>query len=196
MAKLVFNYGTMNASKSMNLLASVHNYEQLGRKVALIKPTTDTRDELIQSRTGLKHDCLTISKQESVFEILNKKILEEIECLFVDEVQFFTPQQVRELSMLVDNYNIPVLCYGLKNNYFGELFEGSKALLELADEFREIRTICEHCKRKATHNILFLNGNVVKNELPTGETFIGDSEYKSVCRKHYYEILRKGESEK
>lgn len=193
MAKLTFRYGVMGSSKSLNLLAVAHNYDELNRNILCLKPALDTRQGNIKSRAGLEREAISIKPKDNLLNLIEQN--DKINCILVDEVQFFTSQQIDELGNIVDNYNIPVIAYGLKNDYMGNLFEASKRLLEIADEIEEIKTLCKYCNHKATHNLLFLDGKVVDNYLESGNIVCGDSEFVSVCRKHYNNILNKKEKE-
>lgn len=189
---LKFIYGTMNSSKSLNLLATAHNYETLNRNIQLFKPAIDTRSLKIESRVGLSHECIRITTNFNFIKWFEDDFIkhpdnEMLSAILVDESQFLTKKQVVELGKISDLYDVDVFCYGLKNNYMGELFEGSKALLENADKIEENRTLCKYCNSKATHNILRLDGEVVDEYLDS-DILIGDEEYESVCREHFYGI--------
>lgn len=191
---LKFIYGTMNSSKSLNLLAVAHNYESLQRKIELFKPTIDTRSSQIETRAGLFHSCRNI---DSDFDFVKWFLREyysynkKLDAILIDESQFLTEEQVIQLGRLSDSYNVDIFCYGLKNDYTGHLFLGSKALLENSDKIEENRTLCKYCNQKATHNLLKINGKVIDDYLESGNVFCGDEEYESVCRNHFYEIINK-----
>lgn len=192
MAKLYFKYGTLNASKSANLLMTAYNYEQQGKKIALLKPSLDTREkgEFITSRATLeKKKCTLINQDENIFEII-KNIDEKLDCILIDEAQFLTKKQVKQLLQITDELNINVICFGLKNTYIdGVIFEGSQALLYYADDFTELKSVCSFCNKKATMNLRIKEGKpFYENE---GIIAIGDinpdkNYYLSVCRKHYF----------
>lgn len=191
MSKLYFRYGTMNSGKSLQLLAVAHNYEKQNKKVCLIKPSTDTRGSkcYIESRVGVFKPCISLDKDQDIFKC---DIDDDVDCILIDEAQFLTKQQVRQLSRIAWSLSIPVICYGLRNTYVdGELFEGSAALLYYADTIEEIKTTCEYCNKKATMNLMLVDGSPVYK----GDTIkIGDInedkkskiKYQSVCKKHYY----------
>lgn len=194
MSKLYFRYGAMNSGKSLQLLAVAHNYEKQGKSVLLLRPSIDTRttDGYIESRIGIKKSCITINKKESILQLMYERDLSP-DVILVDEAQFLTKEQVKELNTLAWNMNIAVLCYGLKNSAIdGELFEGSEALLYYSDDFQEIKTTCQYCNSKANMNLKLVNNKPVRN----GEVVqIGDVKenknnikYISVCKKHYYEF--------
>lgn len=195
-AKLYFRYGAMGSSKTANLLMVAHNYESQGKKVLLIKPSLDTRSETqkIESRTGLCAECIDIdntSNIRNIFLTLVNTNNFEYHAILVDEAQFLTKYQVKQLAKMVDTYNIPVIAYGLKNSYIdGELFEGSQALLYYSNKIEEIKTVCScpECNSKATMNLRILNGEAVYNGemINCGDTKPTSDYYMPVCRKHYY----------
>lgn len=185
MAKLYFKYGTMNSGKSMLLLAAAHNYASQGRRI-LVYTTEEYRPEVV-SRAGLRLDAIPL-REESYSQISNSinKYGEPVSAILVDESQFMSEAQVKGLAKIVDVYNIPVLCYGLKNDFQNKLFPGSAALLAYADKLEEIKTICWNCGSKATMNLRTLNGKPVRE----GEQVqVGDKEYLPVCRKCYNKRL-------
>jgi thymidine kinase len=152
MAKLYFFYSAMNAGKSTSLLQSDYNYRQRGMKTLLFTPQLDNRDEIgsIHSRIGLSQPAIAFSPELDLFEYTMKLNLEEkVHCVFVDEAQFLKPAQVLQLTLICDRLNIPVLCYGLRTDFRGEPFEGSKYLLAWAEELVEVKTVCRS-GRKAT----------------------------------------------
>ena len=149
MAQLYFNYGVMGSSKSANALMTRFNYEDRGQSCLMVKPSTDTRegDSVVRSRIGLKHACIYFDE----FITISYKDIKCYDCIIVDEAQFLTPDEVDYLADIVDNLNVPVMCYGLRADFKGELFPGSKRLLEIADKITEIKTVC-WCGRKAIMN--------------------------------------------
>ncbi len=191
MAKLYFNYSTMNAGKTTVLLQAAHNYSERGMNPFLLTANADTRSGIgvIKSRIGLKKSAQTFSQSvdllNKVKEVNSKK---SISCVFVDEAQFLTEKQVWQLAKVVDDLKIPVLCFGLRVDFQGKLFPGSKCLLSIADELKEVKTIC-HCGKKATMVIRQLNGKTV---IDGDQVQIGGNEsYTSLCRKHWLKEFEK-----
>ena len=186
MAKLYFSYSTMNAGKSTLLLQASHNYGERGMKTMLFTAELDDRSSVgsITSRIGLAEKASTFNHKNNLFKLVEKKLKKEkISCVFVDEAQFLTKKQVWELSEVVEKLNVPVMCYGLRTDFQGNLFEGSSTLLAIADELKEIKTIC-HCGKKATMVVrLDSRGNVLKEgaQIEIG----GNDKYISLCRKHW-----------
>jgi len=187
MAKLYFNFAAMNAGKSTILLQSSYNYHERGMQTLLLKPLVDNRSELaehITSRIGLnaKADCF--QPHEDLESHVNKAHAESpLDCVLVDEAQFLTIDQVWQLARIADKTRIPVMCYGLRTDFQGELFPGSAALLAIADVVREIRTLC-WCGKKATMNLRIDDSGkaVIQGEqVEIG----GNDRYVSLCRKHW-----------
>ena len=191
MAQLFYQYGCMNSSKSATLLMVAHNYESQGKKVLLFTPDVDDRSGVgvIASRVGIDKKAHALSKDEDVFEMVKEKVnennSEKIHCVLVDESQFLTREHVVQLTLVVDKLNIPVMCYGLKNDFKNNLFEGSEALLVHADKIIEIKTICakENCGKKAIMNGRFIDGII---ETEGAQVVIGDEQYIPLCRKCYF----------
>lgn len=184
MAKLYFYYSAMNAGKSTVLLQSSYNYRERGMHTLLFTPAIDNRFQkgMIHSRIGLSEEALIFNHDDNLYEQVTNQEL-KYACIFIDEAQFLNRDQVHQLTEITDKLNIPVLAYGLRTDFKGELFEGSKYLLAWADELIEIKTIC-HCGKKATM-ILRLDerGQVV---LDGAQVFIGgNNSYVSTCRKHF-----------
>ena len=181
MKKLYFKYGAMGSSKSANALMTAFNYRQKGYEVLLLKPALDTREKapIIRSRIGLSYPCHTFGRNDNLFEFV--KQFENIQIVIVDEVQFCTKEQINELKQLTMEDYI-VLCYGLKTNFKGELFEGSKRLFEIAESFQEIKSVCR-CGKKATMNARIQIGKIVTdgNEIDIG----GDEKYEGMCYECY-----------
>lgn len=179
MGKLYFKYGAMGSSKTASALMCRFNYMQKGMDVLLMKPSIDTRfkENEVVSRIGLSAPCYAFSKDENLVEVFNDKSKnEKIDVVIVDECQFCTKAQIEQLRQLTEK--VPVLCYGLMTNFKGELFEGSKRLVEIADSLAEIKSICE-CGRKATMNGKFVNCYIVTEGK---EVDIGaDEKYKGLC---------------
>ena len=179
MSKLYFRYGAMGSSKTANALMVWYNYSERGQKALLVKPKLDNRDgeRIIASRAGLSEPCVFMEELPSLD-------LSGVACVIVDEAQFLSKLQVQQLVDIVDQKNIPVICYGLRADFQGNLFEGSHWLLAWADTIEEIKTVC-WCGRKATYNARICDGKVVK----TGtQIFLGGNEsYIALCRKHWAE---------
>ncbi|ASV44548.1 thymidine kinase-like protein [Salicola phage SCTP-2] len=186
MAKLKYFYSVMNAGKSTHLLQVKHNYETFNSNVLLYNHQSDNRygSDKISSRLGIEQPCISVNHSSDVYiDIKKKHEFQHLACVLVDEIQFFSYQQVYQLSDVVDYLNIPVITYGIKTNAFGELFEGSKAIIELADNIEEIKQLC-FCGSKATMVRRFdTNGDIVKQ----GEEVVSGAEekYISLCRKHF-----------
>ena len=186
MAKLYFHYSTMNAGKSTVLLQAAHNYRERGMQPYLMTAAFDNRAGTgrIASRIGIEAEADTFSLADDLFSKLEDRLAESpVACAFVDEAQFLSPDQVWQLARAVDDLGVPVMCYGLRVDFRGALFPGSATLLALADEMREVRTIC-HCGKKATMVIRQdEHGNTLKDG---AQVQIGGNEtYVSLCRKHW-----------
>ena len=188
MAKLYFNYSSMNAGKSTMLLQANHNYIERGMNPRIYTSDLDNRfgkGEIV-SRIGLKAKSnIFTSKTDIYMDILNFRKNSIVDCVLIDEAQFLTQIQVSQLGMVVDELDIPVLTFGIRTDFQGNLFEGSKYLLAWADNLKEIKTVC-HCGRKATMVLrLNANGEVVSDgtQIEIG----GEEKYVSVCRKHFIE---------
>ena len=186
MAKLYFSYSTMNAGKSTVLLQASHNYGERGMKTMLFTAELDNRSKVgnISSRIGLSEKASTFNKDDNLFSSVEERLsTDKISCVFVDEAQFLTDKQVWELSDVVEILNIPVMCFGLRTDFQGKLFEGSSSLLAIADELKEIKTIC-HCGKKANMVVrVDSNGKVLREgaQIEIG----GNEKYISLCRKHW-----------
>lgn len=190
MAKLYFQYSTMNAGKSTVLLQAAHNYRERGMEPFLLTAQLDDRagEGKIASRIGISDEAQTFSAEDNLFAVLQQRLEQgEIACVFIDEAQFLTKDQVWQLARAVDDLKVPVMCYGLRVDFRGELFPGSAALLALADEMREVRTIC-HCGKKATMVVRHdENGNALQDG---AQVQIGGNEsYVSLCRRHWREEM-------
>ncbi len=190
MAKLYFHYSTMNAGKSTLLLQAAHNYEERGMIPYLLTATVDKRagDGRIGSRIGLGRIADLFDTDTDLFaRLMRERESCDIACVFVDEAQFLTPDQVWQLARVADDMNIPVMCYGLRVDFRGELFPGSATLLALADDLREVRTIC-HCGRKAT---MVVRQDAEGRALVSGaQVQIGGNEtYVPLCRRHWREAV-------
>lgn len=180
MAKLYFRYGAMSSSKTANAIMVKYNYSEQGQRALLVKPAVDMRDGVhtIRSRSGLSDECVLFHEMD--LEAVKRGAYD---CLIVDEAQFLSKEQVELLTELVDDYNVPVICYGLRADFRGNFFEGSQWLMAWADTIEEVKTIC-WCGRKAICNArLDGRGGVTK----TGEQVVlgaGDK-YVGLCRRHW-----------
>ncbi|NLW47582.1 MAG: thymidine kinase [Firmicutes bacterium] len=183
MAKIYFRYSAMNAGKTTQLLQVKYNYEERGQKVLLLKPAIDNRCGAvkIKSRVGLESDAMIINQDTNLIGLVTD---EEVNCILIDEAQFLSKEQVLQICRIVDDYNIPVIAYGLRTDFKGELFPGSEALLSFADSIEELKTIC-WCGKKATMNTRLVNGKPVYEgeQIQIG----GNESYISLCRKHWRE---------
>ncbi|HCD64412.1 MAG: thymidine kinase [Candidatus Puniceispirillaceae bacterium] len=189
MAKLYFSYSAMNAGKSTILLQASHNYRERGMHTLLLTAALDDRAGAgqIGSRIGLQAEALTFDETTDIDQLITAEHdRASLACVLVDEAQFLSADQVWQLAAVVDRLNIPVMCYGLRTDFRGQLFPGSAVLLAIADNLREIRTIC-HCGRKAT---------MVVRQTETGQTVTdgaqieigGNDKYVSLCRVHWKEL--------
>mgnify|MGYP001043729272 CR=1 FL=1 len=190
MAKLYFNYSTMNAGKSTILLQAAHNYRERGMETYLLTARLDDRvgQGRIGSRIGIGADADMFEVDSDLFAMVKaQQAIEDFVCILIDEAQFLSEAQVWQLARVVDDLKIPVMAYGLRVDFLGKLFPGSAALLALADEMREIRTIC-HCGKKAT---MVVRQDETGNTLTAGEQVqIGGNEaYVSLCRRHWREAV-------
>ena len=186
MSKLYFYYSAMNAGKTTSLLQSSYNYQERGMNTLILKPEIDTRFgiHMLRSRIGLEATAKVFTGKDNLFVYVKALLPKEpLHCILVDEAQFLKKAQVFELSEIVDQLDIPVLTYGLRTDFQGELFEGSRYLLAWADEMREIKTICA-CGKKA---IMVIRIDESGQPIHTGSQIqIGDNHrYLSLCRKHY-----------
>ena len=188
MAKLYFKYGAMGSSKSAQALITQFNYEELGMKVWLIKPSIDDRDgkNIIRSRIGLQREAQVITPEENILETFSK--LSGIDVIIADEAQFFTPAQIDQLRTIVDDEDLPVLCFGLRTDFLTHFFPGAQRLMELADSLTEIKTVCA-CGRKATVNArIDENGRIVTEG---GQILLGGNDsYVAMCHKCWKNRIR------
>ena len=171
MAKLVFNYGAMGSSKTANALMVAYNYEERGQHALILKPATDTRDGIhtVSSRIGLSNTC---------------RLIDEFLDEFMKNKQFASPEQIDLFSDIVDTWQIPVLCYGLRADFQNKFFPGSRRLMEIADEIKEIKTIC-WCGKKATCNARYDDHGIIKEG---AQVVLGaNDKYIALCRKHFKE---------
>ena len=181
MAKLYFKYGAMGSSKSAQALITQFNYEELGMRVWLIKPSVDTRDgaDIIKTRIGLQRSARVITPEQNIAEEYAK--LEKYDVIIADEAQFFTPEQIDQLRSLVDEENLPVLCFGLRTDFLTHFFPGARRLMELADSITEIKTVCA-CGRKATVNARIDGTGRIVTE--GDQVFLGGNDsYVAMCHK-------------
>ena len=186
MAKLYFYYSAMNAGKTTTLVQSAYNYRERGMNTLVLKPEIDERysSSIVRSRIGLETDAKTISAKDNLFLLTEETNRENrLSCVLLDEAQFLTKSQVFSLGEIVDKLEIPVLAYGLRSDFRGELFEGSLHLLAWADELVEIKTIC-HCGKKAGM-VLRLDKNGKPVNIGDQVKIGGNDIYVSVCRKHF-----------
>ncbi|MGT2785268.1 thymidine kinase [Streptococcus merionis] len=185
MAQLYYKYGTMNSGKTIEILKVAYNYEEQGKSVVLMTSAIDTRDGfgVVSSRIGMKRDAIAIDDEMNIYDFVNA-LSPKPYCVLVDEAHFLSRKSVYELAQIVDELNIPVMAFGLKNDFQNHLFEGSEQLLLLADKIDEIKTICYFCKKKATMVLRTENGKPVYEgaQIQIG----GNESYTSVCRKHYF----------
>lgn len=192
MAKLYFKYGAMGSSKTAQALITRFNYMELGMSVWLIKPSTDTRDgaDIIKSRIGLEARAQVITPSQNIIGEYRKLGCRDV--IIADEAQFFTPEQIEQLRYLVDEDDLPVLCFGLRTDFLTRLFPGSQRLMELADSITEIKTVCA-CGRKATVNArLDASGRILTQG---DQVFLGSNDsYIAMCHKCWKEKIKEQES--
>ncbi|RJE82922.1 thymidine kinase [Paracoccus onubensis] len=188
MAKLYFHYSTMNAGKSTLLLQASYNYRERGMHTLLLTADVDDRvgEGRIASRIGIAEEARIFDTGTDLFALIDRQHTVAA-CVFIDEAQFLTHQQVWQLARVADDLNIPVMCYGLRVDFRGELFPGSAALLALADDMREVRTIC-HCGKKAT---MVIRRDAKGRTITEGaQVQVGGNEtYVSLCRRHWREAV-------
>ena len=179
MAKLYFRYGAMGSSKTANAIMVQYNYRERNQKVLMVKPQLENRDgaRIIRSRSGLETECVFAEELEGID-------LKGYDCVIVDEAQFLTAEQVDLFARIVDELDIPVICYGLRTDFTGHLFEGSKRLFELANRLEEVPTVC-WCGKKAKFNARVKDGKIIR----TGEQIMmgGNESYITLCRRHFFE---------
>ena len=193
MAKLYFKYGVMGSSKSAQALITKFNYEELGMTVWLIKPSVDTRDgaDVVKSRIGLSATAQIITPEDDIITKYRKAGKHDV--IIADEAQFFTPAQIDQLRTLVDEDELPVLCFGLRTDFLTHFFPGAQRLMELADSLTEIKTVCA-CGRKATVNArIDENGRVTTQ----GDQVLlgGNDRYIAMCHKCWKDRIRKQQQE-
>lgn len=188
MAQLFFKYGAMNSGKSIEILKVAHNYEEQNKPVLLMTSGYDDRDAIgvVSSRVGFRREAVPIFDETDVFAYI-AAIAPKPYCVLIDEAQFLKKEHVLALAKVVDELRIPVMAFGLKNDFRNELFEGSMYLLLYADKIEEIKTICWFCEKKAIMNLRVLEGRPVYEgeQIQIG----GNDDYYPVCRKHYHQPL-------
>ena len=191
MAKLHFFYSTMNAGKSTSLLQSNHNYLESGLDTMIFLPneTSKLSKGRIVSRIGLKAKAIIANKDFNFIEYVKDKQTKQLSCILIDEAQFLTKNQVRQLGQVADKLNYPVMCYGIRTDFRGELFEGSSELLALADNLIELKTICSHCVRKATMVVRRDEEGKVVTE-GTKVVVGGNDIYTPDCRNHFRKLTK------
>lgn len=189
MAKLYFRYGVMGSSKTANALMMKFNYTEKGYKTVLLKPAIDTRDgtAIIRSRIGIESEAYIVQKDYDILMMLaaiNLKEKTSVQCIVADEAQFFTEIQIEQLKTIAEVMDIPVFCYGLRTDFQSHLFEGSKRLLELADDISEIKSIC-HCGSKAIINCRYDGDKVIYD----GDQIVlgGNDRYVGLCYRCWIE---------
>jgi thymidine kinase len=186
MPKLYFRYGAVSSAKTLNLLAVAHQYERQGKRVLVLKPTLDTRysERGVVSRAGLERDAdLTLDADAT----LTARDVEGVACVLVDEAQFLSEHVVEQLRELTLTAEVSVIAYGLRTDFRGRLFDGSRRLLELADSIEEIKTTCAECNAKAVFNLKIVDGHPTADG-PAVELG-GDDLYRGVCYRHYHDHL-------
>ena len=191
MAKLHFFYSTMNAGKSTSLLQSNHNYKESGLDTMIFLPneTSKLSKGKIVSRIGLNAKAIIADKDFDFIGYIDKHKSKKLSCVLIDEAQFLTKNQVRQLGQVADKLNFPVMCYGIRTDFRGELFEGSSELLALADNLIELKTICTYCVRKATMVVRRDDSGKVVTE-GTKVVVGGNDIYTPVCRKHFRKLTK------
>ena len=191
MAKLYFKYGAMGSSKTAQALITRFNYMELGMSVWLIKPSVDTRDgaDVIKSRIGLEARAQVITPEQDIIDEYQKQPGHDV--IIADEAQFFTPAQIDQLRQLVDEEDIPVLCFGLRTDFLTHFFPGAQRLMELADSLTEIKTVCA-CGRKATVNArIDATGRIITQG---DQVFLGGNDsYVAMCHKCWKQRIREQE---
>ncbi|MCC6128040.1 MAG: thymidine kinase [Chlamydiae bacterium] len=188
MAKLYFRHGTVGSAKTLNLLAVAHNYRQQGKRVLLMKPDLDIRfgREQIRSRAGLEMQADVLIADEMSLRGIDYS---GVQCILVDEAQFLSAKVIEELRRITLEWDLPVICYGLRTNFKTELFEGSARLLELADTIEEVKATCHFCTRKSIMNLKHVNG-LATNEGPSIELG-AEEKYFPACYKCYRQEIQK-----
>lgn len=189
MAQLYYKYGTMNSGKSFEIIKVAHNYEEQNKPVMIFSPAIDARNgaERVGSRVGMTRQAIPVDDSTNLFESVKARQPnpqhKQVYCVLIDEAQFLNKEHVLQLTRIVDELNVPVMAFGLKNDFQNKLFEGSYNLLLYADKIEEIKTICWYCDRKATMVIRYRDGKPVNEgeQIQVG----GNEDYKPVCRRCY-----------
>ena len=189
MAKLYFKYGAMGSSKTAQALITKYNYEENDMKVWLIKPSADTRDgkAVLRSRIGLEAEVEVMTPETDIAGRFGEIAHERYNAVIVDECQFLTPAQIDQLRQIVDDYNVPVMCFGLRTDFQTHLFPGSHRLMELADAIEEIKTMCD-CGAKATVNARINDGYIVTEGAQV--VLGGNDSYIAMCHRCYIRGIR------
>jgi thymidine kinase len=196
LAQLYYKYGTMNSGKSFEIIKVAHNYEEQNKPVMIFSPAIDARNgaERVGSRVGMTRPAIPVDEDTNIFESVKARQpnpeTKQVYCVLVDEAQFLSKEHVLQLTRIVDELNVPVMAFGLKNDFQNQLFEGSYNLLLYADKIEEIKTICWYCDRKATMVIRYRDGKPVNEgeQIQVG----GNEDYKPVCRRCYKAAFSEG----
>jgi len=198
MAKLYFRYGAMGCGKTRDIIKVWYNYNEKGKNAIIIKPSIDTKgnDKIVsRDKSELDTDYI-IKEKDNIYEIISKhRVNYNLDCILVDEAQFLSRRHVEELCEVVDEFDLPVICYGLRADFQDNLFPGSEALFIYADKIEEMKTICE-CLEGATRNVRFINGNPVFEGEQIAIDGMGEVTYQSMCRKCRKKLVKKMNQEK
>ncbi|MDD3267139.1 MAG: thymidine kinase [Burkholderiales bacterium] len=191
MAKLYFRYSAMDAGKTLDLLKVAYNYEDRGQHTLVLTSMIDRRagDNKVKSRIGFDKEAISTSATDNLYDIVKLELeKQKYACILIDEIHFFTVEQIIQLSDVVDYLHVPVICYGLRSDYRGKPFPPTAELLAIADTLEEVKTIC-HCGRKANFNMLVRDGVVIKDgsQIVVDDDKLKqiDTKYVSVCRRHW-----------
>ena len=190
MAKLYFKYGAMGSSKTAQALITKYNYEENEMQVWLIKPSADTRDgvELLRSRIGLQAEVQVVDPEQDIYRLFVENHKGRCHVVITDECQFFPPEQIDQLRAIVDDFDVPVICYGLRTDFMCNLFPGSRRLMEVADTFQEIKTICD-CGAKATVNARVDSDGYIVTE--GAQVLLGGNDsYIAMCHRCWVRSIR------
>jgi thymidine kinase len=188
MAKLFFRYGSMSSGKSLDILKVNFNYLERGKKTIIFTSAKDNRygENIVKSRIGISEKAIGVNDEMNIYDYVKNS--DKIDCVLVDEVQFFKRNHILQLSDIVDDLDIPVIAYGLRSDFQLNVFEGSACLLAIADEIQELVTLCHECEKKAILNIRYVNGKIATEgeQVQIG----GNESYKPLCRKCYKKQLK------